>query len=146
HLATNSRRYAMAEAQAITGSVSHLVPMAGDDPEADLVCRGDPPPSRDTYESSRMESHSSFGPHAAAGWNQLGVFAEAALLKGRDAQTGIEGELFSAYAKLGAETGAGVLMAHTERKVGESSLALDVFNAQAHYGVLNPDGSFGYNA
>jgi hypothetical protein len=76
------------------------------------------------------------------------IYAGAAAIKGREARSGIEVEVFSASVQLGgqleAQVGAGRLGVSSDD--GSSSAGMEVFTAHAALGVHNVDGSFGWNA
>ena len=97
--------------------------------------------TKDTY--TRIDST------ARAGINEQGdVEARAAALYGRDSKTGIEMDVFSAYAQTGGQTGVGVRMAKVgvSSDNGANSASMDVFSATVNGGTRNRDGSRGVNA
>lgn len=124
-------------------------------PPEDQVCEAAPEAPRTTAapaptpRPAAKDTFTRIAPEARAGINKEGdVEAKAAALSGRDAKTGLEMDVFSAYAKTGGQTGVGVRMA----KVGVSSdngannASMDVFSATVNGGTRNRDGSRGVNA
>jgi hypothetical protein len=122
-------------------------------PPEDQVCEQPPaaPATKPTPapQAQSKDTYSRIGAKAQAGINEQGdIEAKAAALSGRDPNTGIEMDVFSAYAKTGGQTGVGVRMA----KVGVSSdngannASMDVFSATVNGGTRNRDGSRGVNA
>jgi hypothetical protein len=76
------------------------------------------------------------------------IYLAGAAIKGRDSNSGIEVEVFTASAQLGgqmeAQLGAARIGASDDD--GASSIGVDVFTARAAMGVHNADGSLGWNA
>lgn len=87
-------------------------------------------------------------PYADAGVTDDGVaYAGVAAIKGRDANTGIEMEIYSASVQVGAqnEAQAGMARLGISSDSGANSASMDIFTAQAHAGIYNKDGSTGFN-
>lgn len=89
------------------------------------------------------------GPHAEAGTTPSGdsAYVTAAAIKGRDARSGIELEVFTASAQIGGqwELQAGAARVGASSDDGANSAGMEVFTARAAMGVHNADGSFGWN-
>jgi hypothetical protein len=80
-----------------------------------------------------------------AGDHSIGAFA----LRGRDPNTGVELDVFSAGAHVGpTQIDANAAMASIGASSADSRFRVgtDVFTARAHLGMQNPDGSVGFNA
>jgi hypothetical protein len=89
-------------------------------------------------------------PYAHAGVTTSGdsVYAAAAAIKGRDARTGIETEIFSVSGQVGGENEvqAGMARIGVSSDSGTHSATMDIFTARASGGAHNADGSTGINA
>ena len=76
------------------------------------------------------------------------IYMAGAAIKGRESNSGIEVEVFTASAQVGgqveAQLGAARLGASDD--AGANSVGIDVFTAHAAMGVHNADGSLGWNA
>jgi hypothetical protein len=90
------------------------------------------------------------GPHAGVGITPSGdsVYVGAAAIKGRDARSGIELEVFTGSAQIGGqwEVQAGAARVGVSTDDAADSAGVEVFTARAAMGVHNVDGSFGWNA
>lgn len=87
-------------------------------------------------------------PYADAGVTDDGIaYAGVAAIKGRDADSGIEMEIYSASVQVGAqnEAQAGMARLGISSDSGANSASMDIFTAQAHAGIYNKDGSTGIN-
>lgn len=105
--------------------------------------------SEPTNNAQRTSAISEPAPYADAGVTDDGVaYAGAAAIKGRDANTGIEMEIYSASVQVGAQNEAQVGMARLgiSSDSGANNATMDIFTAQAHAGVYNKDGTTGINA
>ncbi len=98
--------------------------------------------------NAQRTSSTSPAPYADAGVTDDGIaYAGAAAIKGRDAKTGIEMEVFSASGQVGMQNEAQVGMARMgiSSDSGANNATMDIFTAQAHAGFYNKDGSTGIN-
>jgi hypothetical protein len=77
-----------------------------------------------------------------------GVHAEVALLKGRDARTGVGVEVMSASAQIGAQNEVSLALARLtgSNAPGSATGSIDVLTARLAAGTRNVDGSRGLNA
>jgi hypothetical protein len=106
-----------------------------------------PKPTNSNLE--RTTARDGVAPYAAAGATTSGdaVFAGAALLKGRNSESGIEAEVLTGSVQVGLETEAqvGLLRIGASKDDGTASATVDAFTARAAIGIHNPDGSTGLN-
>jgi hypothetical protein len=99
--------------------------------------------------AERTTARESVGPYLAAGVTSSGdsEFVAAALLKGRNSESGIEAEVLSGSVQRGFQNEAqvGLLRVGASRADGTSSGIVDAFAARAAIGIHNSDGSTGFN-
>lgn len=99
--------------------------------------------------AQRTSARDGIAPYAEAGsTGDYSLYAGAAAIKGRDSQTGIEAEVYSASVQIGAQTEAQVAMARIgwSSDTGANNATMDVMTAAAGAGIHNLDGSTGVNA
>jgi hypothetical protein len=108
------------------------------------------PPSASTAQNNaqRTSERSGIGPYAEAGVTgdaADSVYAGAAALKGRDPETGLEVEVFSASVQVGGENEVQAGMARVGISGKNGSATLELLTARAAGGAHNDDGSLGAN-
>lgn len=95
------------------------------------------------------ESQRIGGPHAEAHTDPNDLYAGAFAIKGRDAESGLELEVFSVSVHNGhaqGETQAAAVRVGMSSDDGHFDIRGEAFTAKAHLGMQNPDGSVGLNA
>jgi hypothetical protein len=133
-------------------------PSAGAPPSgaSKLVSAVPPPPvklppatSNAENNAQRTSERSGISPYFQAdltGGARDSVHAGAAALKGRDAKSGIEVEVFSASGQVGGENEAQVGLARVGVSKTNGNASAEFFTARASGGAHNDDGSIGFNA
>jgi hypothetical protein len=112
-----------------------------DDHEETPSCTNQSPPS--------VPSGTILGPHAEGHAQPDDLYAGAFAVKGRDASSGLELEVFSVSVHDGGFQGdaqVGMARVGVSSDDGHFNLRGEVFTAKAHLGIHNPDGSTGVNA
>ncbi len=106
------------------------------------------PPSTANNNAQRTSGRSGVAPYAAAGKTAAGdsVYAGVALAKGRDPKTGLEGEVLSASAQVGAQNEFQVGLVRVGGSAGLVSGSVEIMTARVNAGIHNDDGSTGLNA
>ncbi|HXK17705.1 MAG TPA: hypothetical protein VNG33_07875 [Polyangiaceae bacterium] len=106
-----------------------------------------PTPSTANNNAQRTTELSGLGPYASAGPTGAGdaVYAGVALLKGRDAKSGLEVEVLSASAQRGFQEEFQAGLIRLGRSPGGGSVNLESFTVRANGGCHNDDGSTGLN-
>jgi hypothetical protein len=106
-----------------------------------------PGPSTANNNAQRTSERHGIAPYADAGITGAGdsVYASAALVKGRDPKSGLEAEVLSVSAQVGAQTElqAGLVRLGTSNARG--SATIEAFTARVSAGIHNDDGSTGLN-
>lgn len=105
-------------------------------------------PPREPVNNAQRTSANTPAPYADAGVTEDGIaYAGAAAIKGRDENTGIEMEIYSASVQVGTQNEAQVGMARlgVSSDSGANNATMDIFTAQASAGIHNKDGSTGLN-
>lgn len=109
-----------------------------------------PPPSQAQNNAQRTSEMSSivaeYSQAGLTGGARDAVYGGAAAIKGRDAASGLELEVFSVSAQAGGENEAQVGMARVGLSGKNGNLTGEVFTARANGGAHNDDGSIGFNA
>jgi hypothetical protein len=106
-------------------------------------------PNSDAGESTSRSDPGVRGPHAEARAENVDLYAGAFALRGRDAASGIDIEVFSASSHQGErEAAVQVGMARMGGTMfnGHVAASGEVFTAQTHASLDNPDGSTGLGA
>jgi hypothetical protein len=122
-----------------------LVAQSTSPPKADAICSS----GEEADLPTRPSQPRIRGPHAEAQAENDDYYAGAFMLSGRDAASGLEAEVFSASIHQGErERAVQVAMARMGASTddGHFSTHVEVFTAQAHAALDNPDGSTGLGA
>jgi hypothetical protein len=112
-----------------------------------------PPPTTGAAEiavnnnAQRTSDRSGIAPYAAAAKTAAGdsVFVGAALLKGRDAKTGLQAEVLSVSAQVGAQNEFQIGLVRVAGGIGPLTGSVENMTARANAGIHNDDGSTGFN-